>query len=202
MPGKRTVEFVFDIACVNSYLMFTRYSRAVERFRAGGGEVETTLLPYRFQPDMDPAGEPLVETHRRLLGEEEARTVQATTDFGAAEGLRVDFTRVVSTNTFEAHRRIAWAVEQGRGEAMTERLFRAYFTDGVNVADPDVLDRLAREAGVTEGTTGPDDLHRELERVRGLGFVRAAVPAFRFDGDRVLGGGGQSEDELLAALAG
>ncbi|QFG24103.1 DsbA family protein [Actinomadura sp. WMMB 499] len=201
MSEKRMVEFVFDVACVNSYLMFTRYSRAVRRFRADGGEVETSLLSYRFQPDIDPGGEPLVETHRRLLGEEEAREVQATTDFGAAEGLRVDFTRVVSTNTFEAHRRIAWAVRQERGEAMTERLFRAYFTDGVNVADPEVLARLAREAGVEPGADGPEEVRRELDRVRGLGFVRESVPAFRFDGERVMAGQ-RTEDELLAALAG
>ncbi|GGU96771.1 disulfide isomerase [Actinomadura cremea] len=200
-PGTRTVEFVFDVACVNSYLMFTRWTRVARRFRAGGGEVETALLPYRFEPGIDPAGEPLVETHRRLLGEEAALAVQATADFGAAEGMRVDFTRVVSTNTFEAHRRIAWAVEQGRGEAMTERLYRAYFTDGVNVADPAVLARLTREAGVEPGTSGPEELRRELERVRGLGFDRESVPAFRFGGGLVLTGR-RTEDELLAALTG
>lgn len=200
-PAARTVEFVFDVACVNSYLMFTRWTRAVRRFRAGGGEVETALLPYQFEPGIDPAGEPLVETHRRLLGEEAARAVQATADFGAAEGMRVDFTRVVSTNTFEAHRRIAWAVEQGRGEAMTERLYRAYFTDGVNVADPAVLARLTREAGVEPGTSGPEEVRRELERVRGLGFDRESVPAFRFGGGPVLTGR-RTEDELLAALTG
>ncbi|MDA0563316.1 DsbA family protein [Streptomonospora sp. S1-112] len=201
MASPRRVEFVFDLACVFSYQMFTRYRRAKQRFRAAGGEVETVLLPYRFRPDADPAGEPLFVTHLRDRGEEAARAVQATTGFGAADGLRVDFTRVVSTNTFEAHRLIARAAPLNRGEAMAERLFRAYFTDGVNVADPAVLARLAAEVGVDPGPGGEEELRRELERVRGLDFVAEAVPGFRFDGGRVLNGE-QSEEALLAALTG
>lgn len=163
--------------------------------------METALLPYRFRPDADPAGEPLYATHLRDRGEEAARAVQAATGFGAEDGLRVDFTRVVSTNTFEAHRLIARAAARGRGEAMAERLFRAYFTDGVNVADPGVLARLAAEVGVDAGPGGEEELHRELDRVRGLDFVRAGVPGFRFDGRRVLHGE-QTEEALLAALTG
>ncbi|GAB3458198.1 DsbA family protein [Streptomonospora sediminis] len=197
-PAQR-VEAVLDVACVLSYLVFTRYRRAAEQVRAGGGSVETVFLPYRFRPGAAPAGEPLYETHRRARGAAAAREVVATTGFGAADGLEVDFNRVVSTNTFDAHRLIAQAAEQGRGEAMAERLFRAYFTDGTNVADSGVLVRLAAETGVRFGAGGAAELRTELERVRGLGFTDTSVPAFRFaDGTSLAGE--QPVEAFAAAL--
>jgi predicted DsbA family dithiol-disulfide isomerase len=200
MNGGRRAELLLDIACVQSYLVLTRYLRAAERFRAEGGTVETVFLPFRFRPEAAPEGEPLFATHMRDRGEAAAREIQATTDFGAADGLRVDFTRVVSTNTFFAHRLVAQAAAQGRGEVMAERLFRAYFTDGVNVADPAVLTRLAAEAGVTPREDGTADLLRALERVRERGFTPADVPAVLVDGGPTLNGD-HPEEAYHRALA-
>ncbi|MBB6000934.1 DsbA family oxidoreductase [Streptomonospora salina] len=189
-----------DVACVLSYLVFTRFRRAAQRLRADGTEVELVFLPYRFRPDADPRGEPLVETHRRDRGEAAVREIQATTGFGAADGLHVDFTRVVSTDTFHAHRLIAQAAAQGRGEAMAERLFRAYFSDGVNVAEHPTLRRLAEEAGVGMHAGGAVGLRAELERVRAAAVAGGAVPAFRFADGRVLAGE-QPQEAFAAALA-
>jgi len=43
------------------------------------------------------------------------------------------------TNTFDAHRLIALASSQGKSAAMSERLFRAYFSDGLLVSDHQIL---------------------------------------------------------------
>ncbi|WP_155359304.1 DsbA family oxidoreductase [Acrocarpospora macrocephala] len=197
--NKRRVEIVFDVACVLSYLVFTRYSRAAQRYRESGGEVETVFLPFQHRPDADPAGEPLFETHKRDRGEAAAREVQTMTTFGAEDGLKVDFGRVVSTNTFDAHRLIAQAAAQGRGERMAERLFRAYFTDALNVADHDILVMLAEETGVRMSDGGATELRAELDRVRGLGFTADSVPAFRFDTGLTLSGE-QPEEAFFAAF--
>ena len=53
-------------------------------------------------------------------------------------------------NTFDAHRLLHWAEGQGPGQqrALKEKLFEAYFTQGDNPSDRDVLVRVAGEAGL------------------------------------------------------
>ncbi len=197
MVTARRVEAVLDFVCVHSYRGFVRFLRAARRHRADGGEVETVLRPFRLAPEASFTGEPLFEVHKRDRGEAVARAIAADTSLGAADGLEVNLGRAVFVNTFEAHRLLARASGAGRGEEMAERLFRAYFTDGLHIADRTVLDRLAAEVGVVPGAGGEAELRAELDRVRELG-VRS-VPVFRFDDGTVLEGE-RSEEAFLAAL--
>ena len=47
--------------------------------------------------------------------------------------MTLNFDRAVAANTFDAHRLIAWAADQGRQLDMVEALHRAHFTDGVDL---------------------------------------------------------------------
>ncbi len=197
----RTVDVVVDFVCVYCYLAFTRFRRAAQRYRDRGGTVRVRFRPFQLRPDASPDGEPVFAVHTRERGEAFARRVAADTTIGAADGLDIRLGGAVFTNTADAHRLVATAAEQGLAEEMTQRLFRAYFTDGVNIADAHVLDRLAAEVGVTPDTGGPGDpdaLHRALAEVRASG-VRT-VPSFRFDDGTVLEGE-RTEDEFAAALS-
>jgi len=51
-------------------------------------------------------------------------------------------------NTFDAHRLIALAATQGLAGQMSERLFRAYFSEGLLPSDRAQLSALAAEVGV------------------------------------------------------
>ncbi|TWG08504.1 DsbA family oxidoreductase [Saccharopolyspora dendranthemae] len=181
-----SVEVVLDFVCVHCYVGFTRFRRAVEAHRRAGGEVEVRFAPFQLRPDASPAGEPLFEVHARERGEAVAREI-ATSSIGEQDGLRLDFRRALFTNTFDAHRLLASASEQDCGEAMTERLFRAYFTDGVNIADPVTLTALADEVGVAMPAGGEDSLRAELDRVRALGID--VPPVFRFPRGTITGSG-------------
>jgi predicted DsbA family dithiol-disulfide isomerase len=84
---------------------------------------------------------------------------------------------------------------------MVERLFRAHYTDGFNLADPAVLDRLAADLGVigpgmSDDDSGAAHVRSELAAVRREGVT--GVPVFIVDG-RALSGA-QSQDVLLRAL--
>ena len=51
-------------------------------------------------------------------------------------------------NTFDAHRLIWLAGQEGKQDEVVEALFRAYFTDGRDIGDSSVLADLAAEAGL------------------------------------------------------
>src|SRR5690606_41777176 len=72
------------------------------------------------------------------------RLTQAAPDLG----LLYDFDRAVVANSFDAHRLIQAAKAKGLGDPMEERLFKAYFSEGGNIADHETLVRLGPEAGL------------------------------------------------------
>nr|AHW57793.1 putative oxidoreductase [Streptomyces sp. PGA64] len=198
LPTRR-VEFVLDLMCAHSYVGFARLSRAARRYRDQGGEVRVVFRPFQVVPDAPAEGRPLYDVHKEVFGEEEARTIAADTSFGAADGIEAHFDRAVHVNTFEAHRLLAVASAQGRGEQMAERLFRAYLTDGLDIGDADTLRRLAAETGVEPVTGGAEELRARLAEVRRAGVT--SVPQFLFDTGRTISGA-QPEDTFRTALEG
>lgn len=198
MRTKRRVEIALDLACVRCYLGFTRLTRAA------GGEAELTIRPFQAEPGAPSAGEPLFEVWRRTRGEAFVRQVTSDTSFGVADGLDLHFERALFTNTFEAHRLVARASAQGLGGRMAERLFRAYFTDGLLISDRTTLARLAAETGIVAAADADDPsgtaaLRAELDRVRALGVQVGAVPYVAFEDGTVLEGA-QPEAAYRAAL--
>lgn len=118
--------------------------------------------------------------------------------------LRTDETR--SANTFDAHRLVAWAQGQGKGDALVERVTAAHFTDLQDVADGNVL-RAAAEAVGLDGdeamdvlATGrhADTVRADEEQAQQIGI--SGVPFFVLDG-RLGVSGAQSVDVFKAALA-
>jgi len=66
----------------------------------------------------------------------------------AAEGLPYG-DRKMTFNSRLAQELASWAASQPGGEAIHDALFRAYFVDGKNIGDPDVLVELAKSVGLS-----------------------------------------------------
>ncbi|TDC99583.1 hypothetical protein E1292_31280 [Nonomuraea deserti] len=112
-------------------------------------------------------------------------------------GPLIEYGKAIATGTFQAPRRIADADRQGKAEPMTERLFRAHFTDGLHIGDAGTLARPAAEIGVVMDGFPPGELQARLDPVRRLGVT--GVPVF------LIGGlppptGSQTENTLFATL--
>jgi predicted DsbA family dithiol-disulfide isomerase len=202
------VEIWSDIACPWCYVGKRRFEAALARFEHRD-QVSVTWRSF----ELDPAAPREREGDRAArLAEKYGMTVerareleQHLTAVAAAEGLDFRFDIARSGVTFDAHRILHLAAEQGRQDAMKERLLHAYFTEGELMGDHETLVRLAVEVGL------PEDAARELlsgdryaadvrdeEHTAGALGIRA-VPTFVID--RALGASGaQPPDALLALL--
>jgi predicted DsbA family dithiol-disulfide isomerase len=107
------------------------------------------------------------------------------------------------TNTFDAHRVIALASSQGLGGAMSERLFRAYFSEGELISDHHRLSELAREVGVSgaddlwEGDALSDVVRADEAAAQELGVT--GVPCFLVD-SKFMVSGAQGAEQILDVL--
>ncbi|MDP9843919.1 DsbA family protein [Streptosporangium lutulentum] len=180
------VEIVLDVICAASYIAFVRLRRAIEKVRADGAKVEVAVKPFLLAPDADFDGEPLLDVLTARFGEHVvAETRQAAAD-AVRDGVTLAYERAVAADTFEAHRLIASAAARGLAEPMAERLFRAHFTDGLNIADLGTLERLAAEIGVDRNDAAADEVRAELAGVYERGI--RSVPWISFnDGPAAVG---------------
>ncbi|MFC5814625.1 DsbA family oxidoreductase [Nonomuraea harbinensis] len=191
------VEIFSDVVCPWCYVGHARFARAAQAFRAKGGSIEVTMRPFQLNPDASTEGEPLLPALERKFGAGVAQMTSRVTDVAAEEGLDLRFDRAISTGTLEAHRLVEVATGQGLGEEMADRLFRAHFTDGLNVGDAGVLAKLAAEAGVRDTGEGAAEVREQIGRARRLGIT--GVPLFLFEGQFAVSGA-QPYETMTAAI--
>jgi len=119
---------------------------------AAGIPVETYWHPFELNPGMEAEGENLREHIMRKYGSS-AEQSQSARDHLTSVGKdhRFDFqwnedSRIY--NKFAAHQLLHWASESGQAQALKLALFDAYFTQGRDVSDPEVLIEVAASIGL------------------------------------------------------
>ena len=126
------------------------------------------------------------------------------TAVGAQEGIPFALDKIRRTpNTFDAHRLMWLAGEEGVQEKVAEGLFRAFFTEGRDVGDRAVLAEIGRAAGLDgvaeflESDRGVNEVRDEEKKGREIGVE--AVPTF-IVGGKYLISGAQSPEVFLEAF--
>jgi predicted DsbA family dithiol-disulfide isomerase len=118
-------------------------------------------------------------------------------------GVAMSFDLAKPTNTFDAHRLIALSATQGKSDVMSERLFRAYFGEGLLVSDHDQLNTLAEEVGVLdapllwETEAFASDVRADERSAEELGIT--GVPAFLVD-NKFMVLGAQGAEKIVDVL--
>lgn len=195
------IEIASDVICPWCYIGKRRLEKALERV---GDEIEVAIewLPFQLNPDMPVEGVQRAEYRRAKFGSvEKGRALDARVAAeGAGEGIAFAFERMERTpNTMRAHQLIDLAQKQGRGGAVVDALFRAYFEDARDIGDAAVLAEIASGAGVSDWPAAADlPRVQDLEEgVRELGI--SGVPTFIFDRKSGLSGA-YPPDLLLQAI--
>lgn len=147
------VEIWSDYACPFCYIGKRRFEGALNQF-AHKEEVEVIFRSF----ELDPHAEKDVQINMdQLLAAkygmslEQAKAANDNVTRQAAEvGLAYHMDTVVPTNTFDAHRLTHFAEKHGKMGEMSERLFRAFFTESKHLGDRDMLSKLAAEVGLSQ----------------------------------------------------
>lgn len=183
--GTADVRITVDVICAPSYIAFTRFSRVLAARRAAGARVAVTFLPFELAPGAPTDGEPALDALERQFGAQGLASARRLAALAAEDGLVLDYEKAVASGSFRAHRLIGQATEHGLAEAMVERLFRANFTDGLNIGDEATLRRLATEVGFTADSSGDVRTRAALDAVRASGVH--GVPVFEIGGETLHG---------------
>lgn len=148
-----------DYACPYCYIGETRMHNAIKALGADGEDITLEMKAYELNPNApkEYTG-PTVERFARKYGlthEQAEQRVEGISRLAKAEGLDMRYATTRSTNTRDAHRLTKLAHTLGN-DKFEELAYKAYFTDNLELADHEVLRKLAAEAGL------PAD---EVERV-------------------------------------
>ena len=164
-------------------------------------------LPFQLNPDLPASGMPRREYIERKWGPGRGPEVYArVAAAGRSVGLPFAFENIsVQPNTLEAHRLLHYAEQHGRQDEVAEELFKAYFIEGANLADPETLAAVAERAGLDRAKVAAylaSDTDRDVVQ-QGDAEARSAgvggVPFFIFN-RRVGVSGAQESETLLEAM--
>ena len=201
------IDFVSDVSCPWCAVGLKSLEAALARV---GSEVdaEVHFQPFELNPQMAAEGEDVAEHLTRKYGRslDLARSHEALQARGEAVGFHFDFQkRSRIYNTFDAHRLLHWAHGEGKQLALKNALFNAYFTQGQDPSNHEVLVSIAKSVGLDEKRAreilASDEFAREV-RERESFYTNAgihSVPAVIIN-DRHLIQGGQPPEVFEQAL--
>jgi predicted DsbA family dithiol-disulfide isomerase len=202
------VEIWSDVVCPWCAIGKRRFEKALAGF-AHRDEVEVSFHSFELDPDAPHALEGDLSDHLAAkygVSRERADEMhRQMTETAAVDGWEFHFERARRGNTFDAHRLLHLAADNGVQDAVKERLFQGYFTDGEAIADHPTLVRLAADAGldadearaVLESDRYADAVRADQRQAQAYGIT--AVPFFVVD--RKYGvAGAQPSEALLQVL--
>lgn len=208
------IDIWSDIACPWCYIGKRHLESGIAALGDAAPAVEIEYHSYELSPDtpVDYAGSTVdFLAHRKGMPVEQVeQMLERVTGIAAQAGLSYDFDAVVHTKTLKAHELLHFAKEHGLQLELSERLFRAYFTEGRHVGRIDELVELAVEVGLDadaarealESGRYGSDVQADIAQAGAYGIQ--GVPFFVFDGKYGVSGAQPAEvfSQVLTQVAG
>lgn len=194
--------------CPFCYIGKRRFEAALEKFT---GKINVTVEWKSFQLNPDLKTQPGKSLNEHLaeikgISMERAAEMNAyVTQMAKESGLDYHLEKAVVANSFDAHRLSHLAKKHGVQDQLEELLFAAYFTQGKNTADKQVLLELGVAAGcpaeevalLLNNSDFAEDVKRDIEEAHEIG-VRG-VPFFVFNRKYAVSGA-QAVDVFVQTL--
>lgn len=196
--------------CPFCYIGKRNYEAALGQF-PGNDQIEIVWKSFQLDPSIPETLDPPQNVYQYLAQrkgfsyEQSVQMHQSVVQTAQNAGLEYNFDKAVVANSFKAHRLIQLAKTRGLGDQIEERLFHAYFTEGKDFGNPEVLLELGTDIGlsavdVQEALTNEEYAQKvkaDVREAQSLGVN--GVPFFVFDRKYAISGA-QPPAAFLQAL--
>jgi predicted DsbA family dithiol-disulfide isomerase len=202
------IDFVSDVSCPWCVIGLKALETALSRL-GDGVAAELHFQPFELNPQMGAGGQDIGEHIAQKYGST-AEQMASSREMIRARGAELGFQFNMSKrgriyNTFDAHRLLHWAEGTGKQGELKHALFTAYFTEGRDPSDHEVLVDVVGKVGLdakrAREILASDEFADEV-RAREQLYLRNgihAVPAVILN-DKYLIQGGQPVEAFERAL--
>ena len=200
------IDVVSDTVCPWCFIGKKRLERAIAL--RPGVSFNVCWRPYRLDPTIPKDGVDPRAYLKAKFGD--GPRMQSTGEIiraeGSSVGIKFSFEQIErSPNTLDSHRLIRWAASAGVQNEVVEQLFNAYFVEGRNIGDLQVLVDIARESGMdAEIVSGLLESDADRALIEGedrlpheMGI--SGVPTFIFE-DRFMLSGAREPEVLVRVI--
>ena len=210
---KLKIEIWSDVVCPFCYIGKKKLEKAIAKL---GIEDKVEIIWHSFQLDPDfpmgeahPSMEYLAEHKRIPMGQLQQMTQQLTAQ-AKPYGIDFHFDKALTFNTINAHSLWQWTKEFGKTQAYKDAVMKAYFTDGINLAEEnnllDIITKIGLDKELASKALKSDQyskaVYADIKRAEELGI--RGVPYFLIDGKASISGAQDDkifEQVLTTALA-
>lgn len=190
--NKMKIEVWSDIMCPFCYIGKRNYEKALVQFE-GRNDIELIWKSYQLDPSLPTEGGKDIDVYeylssRKGISKPQVQAMHAqVTEMAKGAGLDYHLEKSVMTNSFKAHRVVAFAKEKGLGDLAEECLFNATFIEGQDFGDEEILKEIGQKIGLSSGDVEEaltNDLYAyqvtsDINEAREIGVT--GVPFFVFD---------------------
>jgi predicted DsbA family dithiol-disulfide isomerase len=202
------VEIWSDVMCPFCYIGKRKFEKALANFEHKD-QVIVEWKSFQLNPNLEtnPSKntiEHLAESKGWTL-DYTKQTTEHVSNIAKEQGLDFNFEKAVVANSFDAHRLLHLSKKHNLQNECEEKLFKAYFVEGKNTADHQVLTNIGLEIGLNQiditellkSNLYAIEVNNDILQAQQIG-VRG-VPFFVF-GNKYAVSGAQEPETFLGAL--
>ncbi|KPX17497.1 2-hydroxychromene-2-carboxylate isomerase [Pseudomonas syringae pv. delphinii] len=201
------IDFISDVSCPWCVIGLRALDQALE---ALGDEVQAQIhfQPFELNPNMPAEGQDIKEHIAEKYGST-AEQIEAIHETIRERGAELGFTfgkgerRIY--NTFDAHRLLHWAEQEGKQPALKQALFVAYFSELKDPSNHQTLADVAQKVGLdrlrAQAILDSDEFASDVREAEQLWTSRGitSVPTMVFN-DQYAVSGGQPVEVFVSAI--
>jgi protein disulfide-isomerase len=189
---KMKIEIWSDIMCPFCYIGKRHLEAALEVF-PGRENIEIVWKSFQLNPNLPEKADSSQSSYEYIAQskgislEQSISMHEGAVNMAINAGLNFDFDKALITNSMKAHRVLQIAKSRGLGNKMKETLLNAYFVEGKDLSNNQVLISLGKEVGLTEEAINEsltnsqylNQVNRDIQESQQLNVQ--GVPFFVFD---------------------
>lgn len=188
--NKMKIEIWSDVMCPFCYIGKRNFETALAQF-ADKEHIEVEWKSFQLDSSIP---EVAIESQEDYLVKRKGMSaaqvkgmLENVTSMAKQAGLEYHLDKSIMVNSQKAHQLIQYAKTKNLGNEIEERLFKAFFTEGKNVADIETLTQLGKEIGLDEKelqVAFTDEQYKykmmqDIQEAQNIGVT--GVPFFVFD---------------------